>query len=279
MNSLYIGLLFMFLAGAVCVAQQPFLGLRAGISTKPEVERVLGRPVKQVSPTLVEYAPKQIKLKAENRSISSGKIYVQYRDASAAAVVERIELIVCARTPKVNDRCEIVVALHDEFDPATAPFSGGTLDARTAFDEKDGFRIFWYFGTPRYMVRTDIHGIGTELTGEVRWAFYSQELYRSAAPTGNCLGSFWGEWETDRGKMTITRTGVGEFRAVYAENGGTVTGTIEAGLRGEWKDSTGSGPMHMLMAGSDGKRFIGGWSRTTGNGPKTGQWEGRCVEE
>lgn len=277
-----IAILLVLLPAAGCLGQQPFLGLRAGISTRPEVERALGRPVKQVSPTLVEYAPKQLRLKADNKSISSGKIYVQYRGGSAAAVVERIEMILCGRTAllKSDEACDIV-ALHREFDPTIENW-GGTFDALITTSEENGFTMIRYFGAPRYMVRTDIHRTGADgATVEGRWAFYSPELYESMAPTGSCLGTFWGSWETEWGRMTITRTDAGKFRSTYAENNGVVTGVIENGkaLDGEWKDSTGGGTISLsLLPLSSGLTITGRWTRTTGSGPKSGQWSGRCVE-
>lgn len=268
-------IILMCIAYTTSLGQAPLLGLKAGISTRSEIERVLGRPVRQVSPTLVEYPPKQIKLKAENKSISSGKIYVQYRDSSAAAFAERIETIVCVREGDVFPADCDLPGMHNEFDPAD-----GTFDAYTQIDEPNGFKIVRHMGAPRYMVRTDVARRGANGSGaEVRWAFYSRDLYEAVAPTGNCLGSFWGEWETDRGRMTITRTDVGKFRATYAENNGTVTGVIEGGLNGEWKDSTGSGTMWLRMRPLPGERsFSGSWARTSGTGPRKGEWEGKCIE-
>lgn len=275
-------LILALLASVPSVAQQSFLGLKAGVSTKPEVERVLGRAVKQVSSTLIEYAPKQIKLKADNRSMSSGKIYVQYRNESAAAVAERIEMIICEQIAflKADTECDIV-AMHREFDPVGERY-GGTLDALITTDQKNGFKMIRYFGTPRYMIRTDIHRSGPGgSTVEARWGFYSRELYASVAPTGNCLGTIWGEWETEWGRMSITRTDVGKFRATYSKNNGTVAGVYDGprSLDGEWKDSTGSGTISLwFMSMSAGPRLQGRWTRKTGAGPTEGTWEGRCVE-
>lgn len=264
---------------ATCFGQRPFLGLRAGISTKPEVERVLGRPVKQVSRTLSEYPPRQLKLKA-GKTINSGKIFVQYRDSSAAAVAERIELVVCVMTSH-QDPCEIL-AFHYEFDPGPGVSDDGTLDAEKLNKEPNGSRFVRYFGAPRYMLRTDVRrDLEGQTVAEGRWAFYSRKLYESVAPTGDCIGTFWGTWETEWGRMTITRTDVGKFRATYAENNGTATGVTEGNrtLEGEWNDSTGNGTIWFkLLPLSKGLTLRGNWTRKTGNGPKEGTWEGRCVE-
>jgi len=277
LKTLAIVILLLF-SGVVCFGQSSFKGLMPGKSTKTDVERVLGRPVKQVSPTLVEYPPEQIRLKAKDKSISSGKIYVQYRDSSTAAVAERIEMILCFQTSSDRHDCDIV-AMHDEFDPGLGLVGYGTEDAYIEIKKTNVLKFLRYMGSPRYMIRTDIVRSGPAESSEVRWAFYSRALYESVAPTGNCLGAFWGEWETNHGRMTITRTDVGKFRATYAENTGTVDGVIDSGLSGGWKDSTGSGTMYLLMEGfGPGKSFRGSWIRTSGTGPMKGQWEGKCIE-
>lgn len=275
-------LMFFLLAFVPCLAQQSFLGLKAGISTKPEIERVLGRPVKQVSPTLIEYTPKQLKLKADNKSMNSGKIFVQYRDDSAAPVAERIEMIICEQIAlsKADAACDMS-ALSREFDPGGED-SGGTLDAVITTYGKNGFRMIRYFGAPRYTVRTDVHRTGAEgATVEGRWAFYSPDLYASVAPKGNCLGTIWGEWETEWGRLTLKRTDIGKFHATYDKHNGTVAGVKdgERSLEGEWKDSSGSGTISLrFLPLSRGPSLQGRWSRKTGNGPMEGTWEGRCVE-
>src|SRR5216684_1558924 len=107
LNRLSIITLFALLSCSVCLGQSSFMGLTPGKSTRADVERVLGRPVKNVSETLVEYAPRQLKLIHAGVTSNSGKIYVQYRDGSPTAVVERIEQILCARSTKINDECNI----------------------------------------------------------------------------------------------------------------------------------------------------------------------------
>jgi hypothetical protein len=272
-------ILFMLLSYVTCFSQTTFQGITPGKSTRPEVERVFGRSVKQVSPTLVEYAPKQIKLKTGGRSVSSGKIYAQYRDGSNAAIVDRLEMIVCRREGDVFPADCDLVSMHQEFDPGSGVSADGTLDAYRQIDDANGFKVIRHMGAPRYMARTDI--ARNKGPDEIRWAFYSRELYESIAPTGNCLGTFGGEWETNLGRMTISRIDAfGGFRGTYAKNEGSFTGTRTGDtLSGEWKDSTGSGSLYLSIRPLPGeKSFTGSWTRTTGSGPKTGQWEGRCVE-
>lgn len=274
-------LILALLASVTSFAQQSFLGLKAGISTKPEVERVLGRAVKQISKTLTEYPPKQVK--ANGNTVKTVKTYVQYRDDIAASVAERIEILVCVQT-SAEDPCDIL-DFHYEFDPALARFPDGyvgfdgTLDAEKVLDEGGGYRHVRYMGAPRYMIRTDVNRYEPKRYAEGRWAFYSKQLYETVAPTEKCLKTAWGEWETEFGRMTITRTDAGKFRATYSKNNGTVNGIINSGLDGEWKDSTGSGTISLsLLDLTDGPVLRGRWTRATGDGPKEGTWEGRCVE-
>ena len=70
-------------AGPFCSissAQSQVMGLDPGASTRAQVEKTLGRPVRQVSPTLYEYPP----------GPGIGKIEVEYRAGSDVA--DRIEL-------------------------------------------------------------------------------------------------------------------------------------------------------------------------------------------
>jgi hypothetical protein len=269
----------LLLSGAACFGQSTFEGLTPGRSTRAEAERVLGRPVKRVSETLVEYAPRQLKLIHAEVTLNSGKIYVQYSDASPAAVVERIELILCARSTKINDECN-VPAMHHEYDrgPSPSTSDGGSLDAYLRVRASDEDKATWYFGSPRYMVRADID---KQSGSEVRWAFYSKELYESIAPGGNCTGMLRGEWDTNRGRTTFTR-GVeyGRIRGTYSEGNGTFTGEQSGAgnISGEWKDNTGSGMMFLQLYYPGANKFTGTWERTSGKGPKKGTWEGKCLE-
>ncbi len=72
--------LLMF-ASLLCFGQQGFLGLRAGSSSKSDVEKVLGLPLAQGSETPVEYPPQQ----------GLQKISVRYRPGSL--IVDDFELL------------------------------------------------------------------------------------------------------------------------------------------------------------------------------------------
>jgi len=67
-------------SSATCFGQSSFQGLTPGSSTRGDVAKVLGQPVRSISPTLVEYAPPQ----------GIAKVEVEYRNGSE--IVERIEV-------------------------------------------------------------------------------------------------------------------------------------------------------------------------------------------
>lgn len=240
MKRILTAITFLLFTCITCLGQTTFKGITPGKSTKPDAERVLGRPVKSVSGTLIEYAPIQLKLTHAKVTFNSVKIYVQYRNNSAVAVVERIELVFCPRAkyePGSRD-CD-VRAMHNEYD-----LSGGSLDS---VKQEDG-KALWSFGSPRYMLLTGIStSSGGESYFEGRWAFYSKELYEAIAPQGNCTGVLRGEWDTNWGRMTIARVDeFGRVRGTYASNSGSFTGDNSGGsISGEWKDSTGGGTMYL----------------------------------
>lgn len=76
-----ISILFVLLGCTASFGQSSFKGLTPGKSTRAEVERVLGQPVREVSDTLSEY-------KTQNKT---EKVFVQYNPETS--VVERIEAI------------------------------------------------------------------------------------------------------------------------------------------------------------------------------------------
>ena len=76
--------LLLLLSHLVCFAQSSYKGLTPGKSTRADVERAFGQPIESASKskTLIEYkSPENV-----------GKLYVQYRDESPNAIVERIEV-------------------------------------------------------------------------------------------------------------------------------------------------------------------------------------------
>ena len=267
----------LLLSCAPCFGQSTFEGLTPGRSTRADVERVLGRPVKKATATLAEYTPRW----------NADKLFVQYGDETPAGVVERIELT-CTEAPgavnaDINSGCNrlhftvlekysVNVYMSDAQKKASAGSSGTTKE-------------IYYFGQPRFMVFTEpfVNGSGRM---EIRWAFYSKELFEAASPEPGCSGlRMLGVWETNRGRMSVAREGVTvgsglrgaeRVRGTYSTNNGTFTGLLSMWtVEGEWKDATGTGTMQIH---AEGDGFTGEWKRTTGRGPREGKWEGRCVE-
>src|SRR5690242_2701082 len=79
MLKLVAAILFAVSLAALCHGQTPFQGLTAGSSTRTDVERVLGRPVRAINATTSEYKP----------PVGIGKVEVVYTDSAA---VERIRI-------------------------------------------------------------------------------------------------------------------------------------------------------------------------------------------
>jgi hypothetical protein len=276
--------LFVLLAFATGFGQTIFQGLTPGKNTKAQAERVLGRPVKELSATLFEY-------KEPKDQPGVDKVFVQYRDASSAAAIERIELV-CDYPGRADrpDGCgDLWVRLG-----ATADLSvrGRMYADRIEKTSSGAFKTTRYHGPPSLLVRT--WSKNSNETIQSRIGFYSVDLFDSVVPR-NCTGTFLGEWETNRGRLiltdipgTLNAQSLPDTRGTYSMNG-TVTGRVGATstLAGEWKDATGSGTFELkINPGSpfevtwpDPKNvFTGTWERTTGRGPRKGTWEGRCVE-
>lgn len=279
---------FLTLANLPSSAQSSFMGLTPGKSTRSDAQRVLGAPKTKTSETLSEYkAPSDKKKYVREEDLWSTaegglvKIYVQYSDGSAAAVIVRIELI-CESSYNFCNLGEIIN------DPAGDKLvqTDAVVDAmtsKTENSEDSHYKKFQTFhGAPVYVVHSTISKVkGFETSSsEVRWGLYSKKLYEDTVPQGDCIGPFVGRWETNRGRVVVTRDpGSQTIRGTYSTNNGTFTGKqMIAGVKGEWKDSTGSGTMDLYMLTEDDQiRLTGKWKRTTGSGPPEGEWEGRCV--
>jgi hypothetical protein len=266
-------ILLALLSCGTCFGQTAYQGLTPGKSTRADVEGAFGKPVKEVSSTLHEYKV------PDGDGIS--KVYLQYRDPTSAAIVERIELI-CDYPIQVN-RLEGCTDFNNKL-----AFSGnrGRLDAVTVEQERSGLkRESLYYGLPALWVLTERKS-GDERV-QFRVGLYSPELYQNVVPKG-CTGTFLGIWETNRGRMTLTATpktiGPDGFHrntiGTYAAGNGSVTAMdLYDKLPGEWKDATGSGTFELKFASAGARNaFTGTWRRTSGKGPKDGSWEGRCVE-
>lgn len=275
---------FMTLACTACFGQDTYKGLTPGRSTRGEAERVLGKPVRTVSVTLLEYKPPVGDV---------GKLYVQYGDASSGARVERIELV-CEMQPTAQRGCNVYLGKGDSdarsFPSESPIWAEAKLDARVASvssSEEANSKMVSYFGSPDFIVSTRLdQKSGTEY----RVGFYSRELYENVVPK-SCTGLWYGVWETNRGRMTLTRddsSNEAAGRTSHFLRGSFSThGTVEGfftfdlpplrELNGEWKDATGGGTMELKMTNDGNTAFSGTWERTSGKGPREGKWEGRCV--
>ena len=274
-----------------CFGQSTYKGLSPGKSTKADVTKVLGLPVRNMSETLIEYKFAE----------AGGKAYAQYRDKSPLAIIERIELT--CDGDGWQGKC------HDAMSGLQEKFAAGNVRDRLWPDAVVGSfspkRVI-YYGGPRFVVITSIRKDSGMY--EERFAFYSAPLYEGSMPKSGCTGSIFGEWETNRGRMIIQRVGDTGFKGTYSNGNGSFYGkyddkapikrraqrkeatlvtmlavsyrepqTRQEGMFvGEWKDDYGSGAMGIPFEFSM-ETFRGTWTQTSGSGPSQGIWEGRCV--
>jgi hypothetical protein len=237
--------LFLLLAFATGFGQTTFKGLTPGKSTKAEVERVLGQPVKSVSKTLAEYKNPE----------ATGHLYVQYSDESPTAIVERIELACLTDRDGTYNQCfelgQVVGVLNDAFSVTTKQDGPKHLSAHRVE----------YYSAPRFIVVTTII---KGLKPEMRKAYYSKELYESVVPKGGCTGTIFGTWQTDRGRMTVVRVGDNGIQGTYSKNNGSFSlKQVRGGYMGEWKDNTGSGTMAVMFGINANHSFTASLSRGT----------------
>lgn len=224
MRNTFAVALLLLLCG-LCFGQSSYKELTPGKSTRADVGRVLGQPIKELSKTLAEYkSPEGV-----------WRLYVQYRDESPATIVERIEQTCLTDRDGTYNQCFELGQL------------GGVLsDAFSVTTRQDGsaHRVA-YYGAPRLIaVTTIIKGLKLEF----RKAFYSKELYESVVPKGGCTGTIFGTWQTDRGRLTVVRVGDNGIQGTYAKNnGGFSLKQVSGGYTGEWKDNTGSGTMALML--------------------------------
>lgn len=241
-------ILFALVACSICFGQSSFKGLTPGRSTRADAERILGRPVKEVSRTLVEYRSPE----------AAGRLFVQYGDDSPGAVVERIELTCPGKWGggAVCDRLLGPVASVEFGARVREPIKEGTPSKATV-----------YFGAPRFMRVVEIWN-GNEV--EYRAAFFSPELYEAAVPKGGCTGTISGAWDTEPvfanrpesylsfGRVKIEKDGEGGFKGTYQKNNGSFTLRLDgeqsqnfiyghSRYKGDWKDDAGSGTVVMVL--------------------------------
>ncbi len=145
-NLIYLTVAF---AALGCLGQTPFLGLKAGVSTRPEVVQVLGQPVKEFSPTLAEYRPQG----------ASGRIFVQYRENG---VIERIELMCMTETTTCDD-----VLLGNAI---RLPFQEDAV-------KYDGDKWRLLYGSSHLFGTSGSVSEGSRTRTPSRIVFYSRELY------------------------------------------------------------------------------------------------------
>jgi hypothetical protein len=148
MNKALTIMLFALLGSATCFGQSSFQGLIPGKSTRAEVGRRLGQPVRKVSATLAEYKPPQ----------EAEAIYVQYRMNSS--LVEMIVVIY----PGTLERATVLRSLRLPTQPAAAQ-----TNKRGQLEE--------YFA-PANVVLT--YAADDVNSGVNRVGYYSRELFESA---------------------------------------------------------------------------------------------------
>jgi hypothetical protein len=161
MKRSFVATTLILLIFGLASAQSTYKGLTPGRSTRAEVERVLGRPAKTVSATLIEYRPQPL----------TSKIFVQYRVGSP--VVERIEVLCRLENSTCKDFTKSLNLRLPEPESAKVPELGGGK-----------YNVF-YYGAPHYAAATiDDAGFDNNEIVPFRIAFYSRELYE-AAKKGN----------------------------------------------------------------------------------------------
>jgi WSC domain len=142
-------ILCLLLSGARSAAHSANAALQPGLSTRMEVERILGPAVRDVSETLSEY---------KSNVTPTDKVFVQYRRGSA--IVERLEMV----SASPADRALVVRGLNLAPQPTAAQ-----TNAKGRLEE--------YFETG-YVVLTYVGADAT--TGVSRVGYYSRELFEAA---------------------------------------------------------------------------------------------------
>ena len=108
-------IVFVLLSCATCFGQSSYKGLTPGKSTRADVERVLGPPVKKVSETLIEYPAQRL----------TRQIFVQYQNSPQ--VVSRIEIFCRTENSTCYDLMNSV-NLHLPPQPTTSHTNKGKLE-------------------------------------------------------------------------------------------------------------------------------------------------------
>lgn len=152
-----------------------------GQSTKPEVEKLLGQPLKTFSETLFEYEPKRsdpaakIVLRAGPNTDPTYRLYIQYR--KRANVVDRIEKVYDQPQSRDSVMRGNLVKLS-----RYSMFAGqdtAKVKATTTVINSKG-RLEEYFSSD-FVVMT--HESATLTSNVIRLAYYSKELFATAVPS------------------------------------------------------------------------------------------------
>ena len=147
MKTFYAITLVMFMCAA-SFGQSVYKGLKPGQSTRSDVERALGQPVRQISERLFEY------------SKEGKQVYVQYSKESPTAI--RIQLVY----PTPATRSDV---LSSERLPQVADTR--RTNKKGALEE--------YFGNPKYIVLTYTDNSPNQVS---QVGYYSRQLFESAIP-------------------------------------------------------------------------------------------------
>lgn len=159
MNRPAFGILLVFLVCATCFSQSSYKGLTPGKSARADVERVLGKPVKKLSETLIEYRAQPL----------TSKVYVQYRKGSD--VIERIEVF-----------CKLEKSSCSDFlNQLQLTMTDNDWEASSGEDFQTEKK---YYRAPFYIVLTG------SLDNWQRTAFYSRELYEAGIQSAGVKSVF-----------------------------------------------------------------------------------------
>jgi hypothetical protein len=147
-NKISIMIFVLLLSCAACVAQTAFQGLTPGKSTKAEVEKTLGRPVRQLSETLSEY-----------KSRGTEQIFVQYIGGSGE--VARIE----TAYPEAIERSSVLGSVN-----LPARSMGWQINSKNRLEE--------YFSASCVVLTY----VGADASNGVsRIGYYSRQLFENAS--------------------------------------------------------------------------------------------------
>jgi len=138
--------LILFVGSYDCLAQTAYLGIKPGSSTRADVARLLGQPVKQISETMVEHGPQS----------GTGAIYVEYRAGSE--LVGRIEVYLVDNVLRET----LIQGLKL------------TVQPEVRKNNSKG-RLIEYFGSPRYLSLT--YAGGEASSGVKSVGYYGEEMY------------------------------------------------------------------------------------------------------